>query len=225
MAVLAVALLILPVQDPAVGPVAPPVPSSEVTVSLPPFPDPPSLVESPAEPKAAAAPVRRLDPSTVSARARGARRLADPVEGGPSIGGFVVWTGVVMALMVGAFLLVRRFTRRSRFFSGAEAINVLARRSLGQRQEIFLVEVGTKVFMIGSTRERLNTLGEFSQPDEVAVLRSHLPRRKEDSTPLVFRDSLREGIRREEAPGEGKVYESIVGELAEIRRTVRAWRA
>ena len=43
--------------------------------------------------------------------------------------------------------------------------------------------------------------------------------------PLVFRESLREGIREEEKPGEARVYDSIVGELAEIRKTVRAWRA
>ena len=222
MVVLAVALLVLPVQDPIEGPPVPPIPSREITVPLPPMAVAPESVQESPTP---AAPGRRLIPVEPPVRAPGEKRLTNPAQGGPSLTGFVVWTAVVMGLMAGSFILFRRFTRRSRFFGGAGAINVLARRPLGQRQEVFLIEVGTKVFMIGSTKDRLNTLGEFSQPDEVAVLRANLPRRKDDSSPVVFRDSLREGIRQEEEPRGPRMYESIVGELAEIRKTVRAWRA
>jgi len=68
-------------------------------------------------------------------------------------------------------------------------------------------------------------LGEFSGPDEVARLRAELPQRKDDSHRVEFRDSLREGLREEEAPREERVFASIADELAEIRKTVRAWRA
>jgi flagellar biogenesis protein FliO len=132
-----------------------------------------------------------------------------------------------MALLVGLFLLLKRFGRGSRFLAGGGVISVLARKPLGQRQEVFLVEVGPKVFLVGSTRDTLSTLGEFSNPDEVAVLRANLPGRRDDSMKLAFRESLREGLKDEEEPqpAASRVYDSIAGELAEIRKTVKGWRA
>ncbi len=79
--------------------------------------------------------------------------------------------------------------------------------------------------MIGSTRDHLSTLGEFAGPDEVAVLRANLPERKDESLRVEFNQSLREGLRKEEAPREERVFASIADELAEIRKTVRACRA
>ena len=57
--------------------------------------------------------------------------------------------------------------------------------------------------------------------------RANLPARKDDSMKLAFRESLREGLREEEKPepAAARVFDSIAGELAEIRKTVRAWRA
>lgn len=156
---------------------------------------------------------------------RAPRPLEDRPEPGPSVAGFIVGSFAVVGLLGGAFLLLRRFGKNSRLLSGGGAIKILARRPLGQKQELLLVEVGPKVFMIGSTRDRLSTLGEFASPDEVAVLRSNLPERKDDSLRSEFNQSLREGLRGEETPREERVFASIADELAEIRKTVRAWRA
>ncbi|HXX92712.1 MAG TPA: flagellar biosynthetic protein FliO, partial [Planctomycetota bacterium] len=155
------------------------------------------------------------------------QKLVDRAEAGPSLGGFVLGSLVVMALLVGLFVLLKRFGKGSRFLAGGGVISVLARKPLGQRQEVFLVEVGPKVFLVGSTRDTLSTLGEFSHPDEVAVLRANLPGRPADSMKLAFRESLREGIKEEEdpKPGAARVVDSIVGELAELRKTVQGWRA
>jgi flagellar biogenesis protein FliO len=132
-----------------------------------------------------------------------------------------------MALLSGTFVLLKRYGRGSRFLGGGGPIAVLSRKSLGPKQDVFLIEVGSKVFLVGSTREQMTTLGEFANPDEIAVLRSNLPGRKEDSAKLAFRESLREGIREEETPElvGPRVFDSIAGELAEIRKTVRGWRA
>lgn len=158
------------------------------------------------------------------------RKLADRPESGPSLGGFILGSAVVMALLLGAFLLFKRLARNSRFLGGGGPIRVLARKGLGARHDLFLVEVGPRVLLLGATRERLGTLGEFTDPDEVARLRADLPGRPEGT----FRETLTEGIRAEEkpfdAPAQGKpatdgVYASIADELAEIGRTVRAWKA
>jgi flagellar biosynthetic protein FliO len=156
---------------------------------------------------------------------RQARFLEDRPEPGPSVAGFVAGSVVVVALLGGALFLLRRYGRNARILGVGGPVRVLARTPLGPRQDVFLVEIGPRVFVIGSTREHLSALGEFSGPDEVAALRAGLSARPEDSRRAEFRDSLREGLRDHEAPREDRVFASIADELAEIRKTVRAWRA
>ena len=194
--------------------------AADVAVSVPAAlaaPQPaPSLQAAPAE----AAPVPLVIPA--QAPPRSGRVLEDRPETGPSVGGFVVGSFAVVGLLGGALLLLRRFGKNSRFLGAGGPIQVLARKPLGPKQEVFLLEVGSRVFMIGSTRDHLATLGEFSGPDEVAKLRAGLTR---DGGGAEFRESLREGLRDQEAPREERVFASIADELAELRKTVRAWRA
>jgi flagellar biogenesis protein FliO len=209
------------VQDPAPAPAAE---SADLRVTLPPA--------LPARPSPDAAPVAP-DPAKpsgplaipVDEARRVPRPLEEKSEPGPSLGGFMAGSFAVVGFLGVAFLLLRRFAKNSRLRGAAGAIRVLARKPLGPKQEIFLVEVGTKVFMIGSTREHLSTLGEFAQPDELAQLRAKLPESREDSHRMEFSQSLREGLRDQEQPREERVFASIADELAEIRKTVRAWRA
>jgi flagellar biogenesis protein FliO len=226
------ALVLAAAQDPAAGPHAPPPSFAETTVALPPLPEPetPPAAKSETEPARAAARILPAGPEPAPSR-----KLEDRPEAGPGLGGFILWSGVVMALMAGTFVLMRRLARGSRFLAGGGAINVLARKPLGQKQEVFLVEVGPKVFLVGSARDRLSTLGEFSNPDDVASLRASLAGGRGDSAGADFRASLRAGLRREEegtdgrapaapAPSESAAYASIAEEVAGIRSMVRAWR-
>jgi flagellar biogenesis protein FliO len=217
-ALLACVALGVAVQDPAPTPAAD---ASDLGVTLPPALPARAPAEAAADP-AKSAPVLAIPVDE-------ARRVSKPLveekaEPGPSIGGFMVGSFAVVGFLGVAFLLLRRFGRNSRFLGTADAIRVIARKPLAPKQEIFLVEVGTRVFMIGSTRDRLSTLGEFAAPDEVALLRANLPERRE-ATHREFSQSLREGLRDEEKPREDRVFASIADELAEIRKTVRAWRA
>lgn len=177
-------------------------------------------------PSADPAPARESSRIVPAAPERPAsRKLEDRPEAGPGLGGFLLWSCVVMALLAGTFVALRRLTRRSRFFAGGGAIHVLARKPLGQKQEIFLVSAGPKVFMVGSTRDRLSTLGEFSNPDEVASLRASLEGERGESAGAQFRASLREGLRGGEKETDGReAYASIAEEIAGIRAMVRGWR-
>jgi len=187
------------------------VPPAQATPAPAPAADPVPPVK--VEEKAVAIPAQ--DPP------RERRPLGEVTEAGPSLGGFVVGSVAVVGLLGGALLLLRRFGRNSRLLGNGGPIRVLARRPLAPKQEVFLLEVGGRVILVGSTREHLSALGEFRGPDEVAALRAQLPELRSD-----FRESLREGLHEAEAaPREERVFASIADELAEIRKTVRAWRA
>jgi flagellar biogenesis protein FliO len=212
------------------SPAAPALRQEKPVVPLPPdvaaapLPEPLASSPAPAPPSPAASPV--LIAETRPA-AKPSPLLAERSEGGPSLGGFIASSVFVVALMLGGLLLLKRYGRRSRLLGGADAIKVLARRGLGQRQEVLLIEAGPRVFLVGSTRDQLSTLGEYSDPDEVSALLSGLPG---DTSRATFRQALREGLREEEAPAPAPVraertQSSVMDELAEIRRTVQAWRA
>jgi flagellar biogenesis protein FliO len=195
--------------------------------SAPPAPPPQAAAESlpPAAPSARAAEDRPVPAIPAQDLPRSGRLLEDRPESGPGIGGFVAGSLAVVGLLGGALLLLRRFGRGSRLLGAGGPIRVLARKPLGPKQDVFLVEIGTRVFVIGSTREQLSALGEFSGSDEVAALRAGVSARGEDSPRQDFRETLREGLREHEAPRDDRVFASIADELAEIRKTVRAWRA
>src|SRR6185295_13528198 len=184
-------------QDAAVGPPAPAdLGTASATVTLPPVLASRRAVDE-------AAPATEPAKPAVSIPVEEFRRPSRPLEenrseAGPSVGGFVVGSFAVVGFLGAAFLLLKRFGKNSRLLGGAGAIKVLGRRGLGQKQEIILVEVGSRVFMIGATRDHLSTLGEFATPDEVAVLRADLPQRKDDSHRMEFNQSLREGLKGEE---------------------------
>src|SRR5262245_43366917 len=107
-------------------------------------------------------------PATESARPipASSKKLGESAPADPSPVGFVVWTFAVLGAMAGGVALLRRFLGSSPRFAAGGAIAVLARRSVGPRQDLLLVEAGGRRFLIGATRERLTTLGEFQNADE-----------------------------------------------------------
>ncbi|HXG62960.1 MAG TPA: flagellar biosynthetic protein FliO [Planctomycetota bacterium] len=179
-------------QDPA---------SAGPTVALPPgLPEPAPAVIPPPPP-----------PST-------APLLPDPAPSA-GLGGFLVGSFAVLGLLGGAFLLLRRFARGTRLLGGG-AIEVLARRALGPRQEVFLVDVGPRVFLIGATRDRLAPLGTFA-PEEAAELRARLGAAPAEPAPRPASPVPAPPA----GEDDGDPYDSLVEELAEIRKTVHAWKA
>ncbi len=106
-----------------------------------------SLIDEPA-------PVRRI-------AAPGAARAGEPSAAGVAAG-----TLAVLALAGAAALLARASLRRAGLFAApGGSIEVLGRRPLGGRQELVLVAIGKRVVLVGSTREALTTLGEFTRDD------------------------------------------------------------
>jgi flagellar biosynthetic protein FliO len=129
----------------------------------------------------------------------------------PGLGGAFAATALVVGLLIGAFLLLRKFMARTPLFASGSAMRILARRPLAPRQEVILVEVGARVLVIGATRESLSRLGEVSGAEEIASLRARcgLPA----SEPVAAK-----AVRAAEPS-----YDGIAEELSRLRTTVRDW--
>jgi flagellar biosynthetic protein FliO len=183
----------------------------------------PAAVEAPA-----AEPARRI-PADAPAAAE-PRRLREVPETGPSLGGFVFASVVVVVLLGGAYWALRRFGASSRLLGTGGPIQLLGRRPLGVRQELLIVAVGRRALVLGSTSAGLSTLAEITNPDELAALRAEAPERRVDSERRAFGESLRREMKGEPlpaapAPSDDRAFETIAQELAEIRKTVHAWKA
>jgi len=79
-----------------------------------------------------------------------------------------------LAVVVGLILvLARLFRRHAPMFQQTlpqEALEILGRRHVDPRQTILLVRIGSRILVIGSSANGLNSLGEIVDPVEVDVL-------------------------------------------------------
>jgi len=142
----------------------------------------------------------------------------------PGLGGVFGATFLVLAILAGAFLLLRRFLGKSRLFAGGAAVRILARRPLAPRQEVVLVEIGSRVIVVGATRDSLTRLGEITSAEELARLRSRcgLAREEAAADAAASSTSPEPEMPATERPGAAG-YQGVVDELSRIRTTVRDW--
>lgn len=193
-------------------------------VALPPVVDTSVPLEVPAK----SDPAPESKPIALLEQEKRTKLSERPESSGPSLSGFFFWSTVVIALLVGAFLLFKKFAKNTRLFRTNAIIDVLAKRGIGPRQEISLVEIGGRVLILGSTRDRIATLGEIADPDQVARLKAKLAGGNDAAADQVFRDSLKDGLKAyEDGPEpERKVRgDGLIEELAALKKTVSAWRA
>jgi flagellar biosynthetic protein FliO len=193
------------------------------------LPDPAVAPGSGAEAAGAPAPDEPAPPAAApGARAPGWWR--EERAGGADAPG-LAWaafsTLVVLALLCGALWLMKRLMRRCRFFSPGRVLEVLARLPLDRTSALYLVRVGRRVVLVGSTRDRLTPLSEVADPDEAAALRAEAGAAGGDSESGQFRERLREGLadyERAESTSEPGPLERIEVEVARIREAVQSWR-
>lgn len=158
------------------------------------------------------------------------KRESKKIGGGPAdaqpIGMLVVWTILVFVLLGGFFVILRRLMRRPGGLFQPGVINVLARRRLSMAHEIYLVEVGSKLFLIGTTKEGIQALGQLTDPQEVAILRAKFGQGGEGGALKTFEDSLKAELKEGERtdPDAGRAQEGIMDALKEIKSMVTGWK-
>jgi len=75
----------------------------------------------------------------------------------------------VLGAIGGVALLVRRLVPSMRTMNGP-GLEVLGRHHLAPKQSLALVRIGRRVLLVGVSADRLNTLCEIDEPQEVAEL-------------------------------------------------------
>jgi len=128
--------------------------------------------------------------------------------------------GSVLAALAFVIIMIlgvaRLFVRKSPFvMTGVprEAVDVLGRRTLDPRNSVYVVQVGSKILLLGSSAAGMNTLSEITDPIEMATL-SNLCRAEQSKRPDVS-NWLASLLRREGPPvSNGNFAERFGGRLA-----------
>jgi len=115
---------------------------------------------------------------TVAGSRLGRRKpaLGDLAEGDRSTPWYRTGIGalaVVLALIGGAFWIVRRWMPSARP-ADAGAMKIVGRTGLTPKHSLVLVRVGRRYLMVGVSADRLDTLCEISDPEEVAQLAARI---------------------------------------------------
>jgi len=157
-------------------------------------------------------------------------KIGERAQPETNLTGVFVATLLVLALVGAGALLLRRFLRGSRLFAGPGAIRVLARRSIAPKQDVLVVEVGSRLLVVGATRESLTRLGEITSGEEVAQFRARCGESREPMPLPAMRAPRPEAPRGIAGPVEPEAdpaagaYGDVLKELSEIRTAVRGWR-
>ena len=119
---------------------------------------------------------------------------ADGVEGGKVGGsGSSLWdwvrTLVALAVVVGLIFAIRWALRRWGAPGAAVRggpVDILARRSLSAKHQLYLVRMGGRLLLLGGSGESLTTLAEVTDADEIARLVESVERSKAEALTAIL---------------------------------------
>lgn len=142
----------------------------------------------------------RISPRTRPPR-NGADQSNQDAEGGAAAprtaAGRTAWwisTAGGLLVVLGAALLAARLLKAMTPGGGlgeSGPLHVLYRAPLGHKQAALLVKCGRRLLLIGSSGERLCTLAEIVDPEEVDLLRGLCMQVRPRSTTRAFQEALR----------------------------------
>jgi len=80
-----------------------------------------------------------------------------------NLGSTLFYVVVMVAVLVGAYVLTKWFSKKSRNIVRSRHIVVLDRMALAKDKSLYLTEVGGKCLLIGITNQNITTLGEIDK--------------------------------------------------------------
>lgn len=108
----------------------------------------------------------------------GKRRAA--VSGPSAWKTFGVLAGIIAVILFGSRLWKKHGPRLSSSIP-TEAIDILGKRNVDSRQSIYLIRLGSRIIVVGSTANGLQTLSEVTDPVEVDYLAGLCKQQAEES--------------------------------------------
>ena len=136
--------------------------------------------------------------------------------------------GLLMAVLVGALYLMKRFMPGVREFSGNSVIQVVSRARLSPTLHIYLLRIGSRALVLGVNGNDVRTLSEISSPQEIDQLVMQGAEGRRNSITSDFRDMFHRTLRPEDAAAnefqrEEAQMREMQNELSAIRSRIADW--
>ena len=80
-----------------------------------------------------------------------------------NMGSTLFYIVVMVAVLIGAYVTTKYFSKKTRRMMKSQHISVLDRMAIAKDKSLYLTEVGGKCFLIGVTNQSINTLGEIDK--------------------------------------------------------------
>lgn len=171
----------------------------------------PAAGESAAKAPASAADqqvIQRRSAPAGTVRASDAQHAVQRPERG--LGSWSVWDSlpllVVLILIGGVALVVKRSMPARRMLGGGGVLSVLARLPVSTKQSLILVKMGRQLVLLGVSPDNISSLSVVSDPEQVAAMVGEVASSKKDSMSRAFSQAFSE---------ESKVYGGLGDEGAE----------
>jgi flagellar biosynthetic protein FliO len=129
---------------------------------------------------------------------------------------------VVLALIGGGAMFLKKYLPKSRLSVGSDVLRVVARTSVGPKQQLMLVKLGRRLLLLGVSPERMNALTTVDDPDQVAMLLGEAARAQPDSMTQAFAASINhESAAYEAETGDEDATETTRGHVQGLLQKVR----
>lgn len=93
---------------------------------------------------------------------------------------------IVLALIVGATYLFKRFSLNARRSSMPTGVEILARSNMNPKQSLCLVQLGNRLVLLGQSPNHISSLQTIDDPDEIAQILGQLEQKKTLSISNTF---------------------------------------
>ncbi len=80
-----------------------------------------------------------------------------------NMGSTLFYIVVMVAVLIGAYVMTKYFSKKTRRMMKSQHISVLDRMALAKDKSLYLTEIGGKCYLIGVTNQTINTLGEIDK--------------------------------------------------------------
>lgn len=97
---------------------------------------------------------------------------------------------VVLALIAGLGLVVKKYMPAKRMLTGAGVLDIVARLPMSGKQSLVLVRMGRRLVLVGVSPEQISSLSVVEDPDQVAAIVGEAARGRPDSISHAFEKAL-----------------------------------